>query len=324
MDVDIVSYKTSDISSEEWRGFVEQFNRTFSEKSTIEKKGKFYSGNPFGYSYHAFAKDDGKIIGHTSLIPTEYLMEGCERLVGISGGTFVSEKYRSDIFLFKKMYQAVVEMGEKDGMAATLGVPNENSFKYAVKILKKKHIGELDFFVLPVHVGTVLNMKYPTLVNYLSRFISILWVGCHRLVVKFWNPTEKPATYEILDSDQFLKCRFNWGYQSWQNGNTKIYYKLTEEEGKQVAYIMYAKEEAGYSMRALLLATHQIMRNHSVDMIMYVGTLNFRQSLLFKVPKKYKPKKLPFTVDLLNANLSEWSVLKIKNWKFGLIDFDVR
>ncbi|MDZ7693167.1 MAG: hypothetical protein U5K69_18945 [Balneolaceae bacterium] len=139
-------YKTTEISDKEWREFVDEFNKTFNRNSTVKSKKIFYTSNIFRYSYHAFAvSDKNRVVGHTSLIPALYKFNGDKVLAGISGGTFVSEEFRSDVLLFKKMYESLKDFASQEGMVATLGVPNNNSFKYSLKILGKKYIGDLNY-----------------------------------------------------------------------------------------------------------------------------------------------------------------------------------
>src|SRR5699024_2762633 len=170
----IIVCKTHEINDEQWRKFVEEFNNTFNRASSVEDKKEFYSSNVYGYSYHAFGVlDNGNIIGHTSLIPSQYRAGNQTVMMGISGGTFVSKEYRSDIFLFREMYEKLKKYAQKEGMAATLGVPNKNSFRYVTKILNKVHIGDLNYYVLPLHLGNIMDLKFKSVFNFLSKSVML-------------------------------------------------------------------------------------------------------------------------------------------------------
>jgi hypothetical protein len=324
MALDIHVCKTCDVSDQRWSGFVKSFNEVFSENSTVEQKKQFYSNNIYGFSYHAFVIDNEKVVGHTSLIPSNYINGDELFLAGISGGTFVCEEYRKDIFLFKKMYNRLTDYASKDGLIATLGVPNENSFAYATKILKKEYIGDLNFYALPIKLGNILYKGKKKWLNVLSYTFAHLWVVFNRLSTKIWNNKEEPVKFKLDISDDFLDKRFSKEYRTIKSGRFRFDYKLVDEEGISVAYLMFATERGDMTSAALCLSVDFILKECKPDLILYVGLLNLTQSLLIKVPKSKKPKRLPLTLDLINKEKNLNGYLDIKNWKFGLIDFDVR
>lgn len=317
--------KTGEITEKEWGEFVREFNRAFDRQSTASDKKRFYSSNPYGYSYHAFAlSDKGIIVGHTSLIPSQYWAGDKKVMMGISGGTFVSEEYRKNIFLFKRMYDQLKQYAKPDGMTATLGVPNSNSFKYATKILKKKYVGDLDYFALPIRPGNIMNVSGKPFINAVTYFGVIIWYWILRIYSQFHNPAESRKMFERVKSDQFLEMRFSNGYKEFNKNNFRCYYKLENEDGIDVAYILYASNESVTDLSALLEVSGLILKNENVDLIMYIGSLNIFPRFLFKVPESKIPKKLPLTIDVMDEVMLSSDIYKIKNWKFGLIDFDVR
>ena len=324
MELEIKICKSDQLTDSEWKSFAESFKTTFEEGSTAEKKREFYSNNPFGYSYHALAKDRETVVGHTSLIPRWYNIDGKQMIFGISGGTFVCPEYRNDIFLFKKMYSKLKNVASEDGMAGTLGVPNDNSFKYAVKILNKKHIGDLEFYALPINAGTVLNSNLRSVLNPLSKIFVKSWFLLNRLWSVLDNRNEVQAKFRLNLSEEFLACRFKKGYVRRVEYGVEIVYKIENENGVKTAYIMHLGDEEGFSFRDLVWGVGSILKNESIDLILYVGRLNLRQCLLLRVPGSKKPKRLPLTIDMMDQNYSIESISEIKDWKFGLIDFDVR
>jgi hypothetical protein len=101
-----------------------------------------------------------------------------------------------------------------------------------------------------------------------------------------------------------------------------------EEDGIQTCYLIdfYNKEYRIKDTLSLRNAISFILHNEKVDIIIFVGKISFFQLLLFKVPYRYEPKHLYFTVDFLESfdNDFKSSVLNIKNWDFGLFNYDVR
>ena len=317
--------RTSEISSKEWMEFVDEFNKTFDRSSTVKSKKEFYSSNLFGYSYHAFSiSDSGRVVGHTSLIPSRYNFDGQEVLAGISGGTFVSENYRTDVMLFKKMYVCLKEYAKNDGIVATLGVPNKNSFKYSLKILNKKHIGDLNYFVLPVNLGNIIGTKLKLPINIISKIGVYSWLYLNRLYALFHNPSEEDVKFKLKITDEFLNNRFYKDYESVNTTSFRGYYKVVDEEGVMAAYIMFSEKNSTFNLKSLLKITGIILKKENVDLIMFVGLLNFFPRFLLKLPSSKVPKKLPLTIDIIDEKYKYDDILNIKNWKFSLIDFDVR
>ena len=76
----------------------------------------------------------------------------------------------------------------------------------------------------------------------------------------------------------------------------------------------------------MIKASNYIIKNTDADLILYVGYLKLFQTLFIKLPKKFEPKKLPLTCDILDdKDIDTYSdMLEIKNWNFGLLNYDVR
>ncbi|MBN2363365.1 hypothetical protein JXL83_04455 [candidate division WOR-3 bacterium] len=53
-----------------------------------------FNKNPYGYSYHSFAYDGKKIIGHCSVIPVKIIKDGREMKSGKSEAMILDQKYR--------------------------------------------------------------------------------------------------------------------------------------------------------------------------------------------------------------------------------------
>lgn len=321
----IETHKTSGLSDSDWEQIAEGFRQSFERSKDKEEFLRYYQRNEFGHSYHAVARDgDDKIYGYTSVVPFFYTVDGETVKMGLSGGSFVLEKYRSDIFIFKKMYDKLKERCSSDNLIGIVGVPNSNSFQYTIKILKKTHLKDLNYYVLPVAPHTLLSNKM--IVKNALLFLTRLFSGTNKLIAELFNFKEEEKSVTLKESESFLEFRLDEKYVKYRQKNMDGAYRMYNEDGRNVAYIMRFSEDGIRTFRALSCLVHEIIKSENPDLIFYIGTLHLKQFLLFKVPKRLEPKKLPLTITLLKNCPEEIgkTLLKADNWDFSLINFDVR
>lgn len=84
-----------------------------------------------------------------------------------------------------------------------------------------------------------------------------------------------------------------------------------------------AEENGRRTFRAFVKAVRAIL-SEKVDIVLYVGPIGFFQTLLLKVPKRFEPKLLPMTCDLISEDERYKDMYDIRNWDFGLKNYDVR
>lgn len=321
----IETYKTPGLSDIDWQQIVAGFSQSFDREKDKQEFLKYYQRNEFGYSYHAVARDsNNKIYGYTSVVPHYYTIDGETVKMGLSGGSFVLEEYRSDIFIFKKMYGKLKESCSSDNLIGIVGVPNSNSFQYTVKILKKTHLRDLNYYVLPVAPHSSLNNN--AIIKKGLLFIARLFSGTNKLVSRFFNFKGEEKSVKLSESESFLNSRLDEKYVNLIHDGMSGAYRMYNEEGRNVAYIMRFSENGRRTYRALSYLVHEIIKCENPDLVFYIGTINLRQFLLFKVPKRFEPKKLPLTITLLDNCTDKFkeSLLKADEWDFSLINFDVR
>lgn len=321
----IETYKTSGMSDRDWQQIAEGFSRSFERNKEKEEFLNYYQRNEFGYSYHAVARNnDGVIYGYTSVVPFYYSVDGETVKMGLSGGSFVLEEHRSDIFIFKKMYERLKEICSSDNLIGIAGVPNSNSFQYTLKILKKRHLRDLNYYVLPVapHLSLSNNAFFKSGLSFIARSFSV----ANKFLSGLFNFKEQEKKVKLIESESFLKSRLDEKYVKFKHKNMSGAYRMYNEEGRDVAYIMRFSEEGKRTYRSLSYLVREIFKRENPDLIFYIGTLHLKQFLLFKVPKRLEPKKLPLTITLLDGCTDKYkkSLLKAGEWDFGLINFDVR
>lgn len=215
-----------------------------------------------------------------------------------------------------------------DGFAFKVGVPNKNSFKYAVKINKAKIVGYLPYYVLPYKMLDYFNEPFLKLFNFIPVLFAWLLWGLSYIISLFYNPKAKKREVEMHVSDKFLGIRFGneERYVKCRKGNLLAYYRVYEENRGKIAYIMDFRENGTKSLKSLLFAVSNIMKQHSeVTMISYIGTMTIFESILFRLPDSKVPHPFPLTINVLDKKKLETDkLLSMDSWDFSLMNFDVR
>lgn len=321
-------YKTFDVSDSNWKQIEEGFNTSFNAKWDIERMKDYYSSTFLGYSYHALDIDDNGVLrGYNSLLPNLYDYDGKRIIVGVSGGTFVKKEFRKDVFIFKHLMDALFTFCKEEDMVMKVGVPNHNSFKYALVMNKAKLVGYLDYYILPVRAFNFLNKKWLRPLNVLTLGYSYLMVtlssfgGLVRL-----HSCEKKLEIQVTEDYYDLRFRCKSVYKECRKGQMSGFYRLYVEKGCCVAYVMDFRENNKKTVRSLNYIVRQILlKEKEISAILYVGTMNVPQPLLIKVPSRMQPQKLPLTINVLNGDEElEKTALEMNNWDFSLLNFDVR
>lgn len=323
---EIVILKTNEISDDIWEQIRHGYEVCFDSKESIEGFKQFFSESITGYSIHAlkFTKD-GKLMGHNYYQPRPYKLQGRDVICAVSGGTFVLPEYRKDMFIFHDLIKALNKYGKEQGWLAQIGVPNENSFTYAIKINKEKHVGDLHYYLLPIHAGKIL--KKSSFIDSLSGLYSRCIAKLAYYSSFLFNFKEKEALLRINDTEQFLNVRLaNPEYRTVQKGDLTATYRLFDEDGIKTAYLIHVSQNGRRSNKALTYAVNEILKREKVDAILYIGTLNVKQFILTKVPKKFVPHQLPVMVSVFDKKDEQLKEVlsSLSNFDFGLLNFDVR
>jgi hypothetical protein len=275
-----------------------------------------------------FDDETGNLRGYNSFLPTEYVYRGSIILGGISGGTYVIPEYRKDVGIFMELMSSLFKYCRNEGMIIKVGVPNKNSFKYTIRVNKAKLVGYLKYYVLPIRPFDFLNLEFIKPLNSIAIVVSYLWLYINGLISLFWNPQKNDTLFELNTSQEFFETRFKNtdNYKHVQSGKYNCYYRIYFEKNQKVVYLMDFRELGVRSFKSLLYAIKSILHNEKcISMILFVGTLNMKQTVMFRLPHKFDPKPLPLTVNVLNKDKDLLNDAKeMSSWDFGLINFDAR
>jgi len=323
----ITVLKTSEIDSVLWETITSEFNRVFNTGKKTSDLISFYQRNSLGYSVHALAFEGEKLIGYNALYPYTYTVSESEYItIGISGGTFVLQEYRKDIFIFNDLSEALWEYGSKMGIAATLGVSNENSFRYAIEFLNATLISYLPYYVLPIRLGNIIR-KAQGILNLFTLVSAHFQIRINKVMACLSDSSEKKAIFELKLSDQFYLNRFGGDkYFSIRTGNLSFFYRIESENGIIGVYLFDFRDRGRRTYRSLIKAVEYIMNHHKIDIILFIGHLRLRQFVLLRLPWKYEPQHLPLTFNITSDDYkSYYEQMEIaSNWNFSLMNFDAR
>lgn len=324
--MDIQVLKTYEISDSLWKQITEGFNESFGLHKTVEEmKNAFCIKNKEGYGYHALAiAEDGELAGYNVFSPTYY--KGGLKAV-VSGSTYVRPKYRRNEMLFMNMVQALRRVVSEDGFRVEIGVPNHNSEKFALKVLKFKPVAELNYYILPLNASRILNKRQLRVLDGFIRLCAKVHMLLNSFCYCFYNVKERPAKYELEYDDKYWDYRFGGSeYTTYKEGCFQAHWLLYDENCAKVAYLMDFREKSKRSYRSLFKAVKAILKSRNVDAVLFVGFLHMNQPLLLKIPKRFVPKRLPLTYYVMNKDDKDvFSDMQDKNnWNFSLENFDVR
>ena len=324
--MEIKVFKTPEVPNDLWIKIAEGFNESFELNVTAEgMKNGFCTKNKNGYGYHAIAlSDDGEVMGYNVFSPV-YYKDGLKTVV--SGSTFVRPKYRIHEMLFMNMVQALRKAVIADGFDVEIGVPNHNSEKFALKILKFNPVSELDYYILPFNISRCLNKPHLSIIDGIVQLLSNFHLFCQTGISSLFDIKERNVKYDLDYDEEFWNYRLGGGnYKKYQQGEYHAYWLPYNEDGTKAVYLMDFRKGLKRTYSALVKAVKQIQRTEDVDMILFVGLLPLKQFCLIKCPKRFIPKRLPLTYYVLNkTNREKYADMQNKKyWNFSLINFDAR
>jgi hypothetical protein len=284
-------------------------------KNTFERK---YFYTPKGYSYHALMLHESTIVGASSAVPGRYKFFDKEHIFSLSVDTMIDPRYRGGghlIKMIKLVHQGLID----DNISFIFGFPNEQFYAVQKRLLKYEDIGELDYYVLPLNIGSVVRKLKP--LNFMSRSL------CKLITQLCRTPKNSEAGHgiaKIIDK-QFERHRYDTSYSRIALGNSaECIYKIYEEEGgiRALYIIDVVPPTAGSIARAVKDICRTALKD--IDIIIYVSKLPSKHPGLWKTPDSKKPQRIRMTGKILIPDVIDSSVFEMNNWSVNISDFDVR
>ena len=325
MNYNIVILKTEELTEVQWEQFTSGFNTVFNKNRTVDEMKAIDKRNALGYAYHSFAiTEDGVIMGHQGKVPTLY--DG--NLIFLLGvDTYVLKEYRHIETLFLEMYMPFKKYLLKEkGVIGSIGVPNDNSRPFAIKLFKEKYIADLNYYLLPLRISNILQKSWLKPFDWVWMIMVCLWLGLCSLLTLLFNPKEKVVKYRMNIDENFYGFRFAEDkYAKYiDDKNMYCYTNFEEEGGYTVAYLMDFRENGKRSVKSLLLAVKNIIKQEKVDAIAFIGFLHLCQYILIKLPARFVPKRFTLYYSIYDKKMKYEGIGDKKNWDFSLLNYDVR
>jgi hypothetical protein len=314
----VVFKRTVQLTKSEQQQMRDLFEAVFNKKMTKDSFERKFFYTPKGYSYHGLMLHEKNIVGASSAVPGRYKFFGEKHIFALSVDTMIDPKYRGGghlIKIIKLVHQGLID----DGVPFIFGFPNERFYAVQKRLLKYEDIGELDYYVLPLNIGSVVR-KLKSL-NFMSRSFCKLTARFCRIPK---NSEAGHGIAKVMDK-QFKRHRYDAGYSRIALADSaECIYKIYEEEGG--VRTLYIIDVVPLTAASLARAVKQICRTSvkAVDIIIYVGKLPSRPAGLWKTPDSKKPQRIGMTGKILIPDVIDSSVFKINNWRVNISDFDVR
>jgi len=314
----IVFRTTDQLTESEQEQMRDLFRLVFNKKMTKDTFKRKFLYTPRGYSYHSLMLCEGVIVGAFSAVPGRYRFFGKEQIFCLSVDTMIYEKYRGAGHLMK-MANLVHQGLISDSIPFIFGFPNEHFYPVQRRLLKYADIGELDYYVLPVNIGSVVRKL---------KFLNGLSRGFCKFATRFSRiPGNSGAGYNVTKviDERFEQHRYDEGYSRIALADAaECIYKIYEEEGG--IRTLYIIDVVPLTPASLAKGVKRICQTavNAVDIIIYVGKLPSRPAGLWKVPDSKKPQRIRMTGKILIPDAVDESVFNIDNWRVNISDFDVR
>ncbi len=300
------------------------FNEVFEKNIETNFFKTYYTSNPRGESYHSIMEHEGKVVGAITALPYEYAYHGEKKIFTYLGGLFIKEAYRKDALAMFKMYRNLKSFLAEKNVAVMMAVPNDKSYPYFKHALKWTEIANLPYYALPVKAGNVL--KKSSLLNVPSALFSKLSAAVHGMGSSLKNTTTADFAVHILPNEPLMEThRYNNDHKKVKTQNHSFFYRMENEDGVLTAYLInFYNRENKKDLKSLTAAVKYILKAEKVDLILFIGTMGFTQSLLIKIPKSKEPRALHFCAEIINKEAIREDVYDYNKWDFGLYNFDVR
>ncbi len=316
--MDFYVKKTSEMADQELHQLLNLFNKVFEKDRPMEVLLNQYTQNPFGYSYHSYFVDEGKIQGAITCIPSYYVYKGERMIFATIVDAMVAEEHRDLFGILRLLNNAYKEL-KNEGAALTFCYPNDDAYTVYTKAKTMLSIGKMRTYCLPYRIGGIKKGLKP--LNVISEGFAWCWVWALGLL-----SSGKTASFPIHKEDETYNAtryhRSDGKYNIVEINDFVLYYKIREQEGVRTAFIIDINKK---SSRNFNKAMKYLLRKerHNFDLLLYSGILPFNNSGLVCIPEKLEPKNFYMVGKILDNRLKKEDVFSVNNWDSNLSNYDL-
>ena len=322
-----IEIRTSDeLSACEWNQYVRAFNEVFEREFSVADLQQKYLNTIDQLSYHALLlnQPNGEIVGGCTAIPYLYEIGGKTIRTALIVDIFVKSEHRSNPMAMYLMYQKLKARMLAKKIGFVIAVPNQLSLPYWEKIVGLQVVGRLPVYVLPLRLGNLVG-RFKTVLNCINiAFLMFLQVFSSITACFLWSKersVELKTDASIMKHQRFGKC-----HNQAIEGESECFYRPYLHNNVTIGFLVFfCNSKLGLpGKRSLLHAVRSMQRDKNIDLIAFVGTLSFAQTMLIYLPNCFHSKPLTLCYDILDeraVNLE--SVQSINAWDFCLYNIDV-
>jgi len=312
--------KTSELTPGDKAGIRELFRGTFGNEKSEAAFDMQFGQTVKGYAYHGIMADGVRVVGCYTSIPFRYSYFGKECVFALSVDTMIDKDYRGNLGSLKKMAGLVYSAMKEDGVGFVFGITDENITLIRRRLLKWKLVGKLDYHVLPINIGALRKGLRP--LNILSgafaSLVNMVAAGSGDAV------DSGPRTDKIVKviDGRFKEYRYRSPIKTATLGEGSfVAYSVRKYGDIRSANII---DVAPLTRKTLGCAVKQIYRDNkdSVDVITYLGKLDFQPVNLFKSPEKFEYITYLMSGLVLDETKVDERVFDINNWVVNSSNFD--
>lgn len=316
----IRSCKSTEFKDSEISQIYDLYEAVFKERRSNDFFKEQFMNTALGYSYHAIAEDNGKIVGHNVYVPFYYLKKSERFLLVLSIDAMVHPDYQGK-GIYSKLLKACESLAVSEGCKIRVGFPNENSYPIQTKAFKYHDFGTLDIYCLPVKPSSIKSLLIPF--DWVSKIVAkIKMSGVSREDQE--HPIDNKSYIIKRDRSAFDHYRYKWfggDYSYIDNEKYKAVYRKYVFKGVTAIFLMdvFPLDKIYFDNAVKTIYS----KHHDVPFIFYVGNLKFSPKSMFKIPKFIEPKHFHFVGKFLDDKFKTSEFLDINNWELNLSSYDL-
>lgn len=318
--MEFIVKKTNELTQIEKQQICDLFLGVFEKEKNLKDFEKQFLNTTKGYSYHGLLLENTLIVGCYSCIPMNYMVFNQKFIFGLSVDTMINEQYRGNPYTLKKLANLVYDKLKDDNIPFVFGFPNDNVYLIRKKILKWEDIAELDYYILPIKIGSIKNN-----LKFLNIFTILYSKMVGFLTKESFIYTTEHKNIEKVNDKNFLKYRYSLFDSNYKiieiNSNIYFSYKIDIYEGIKTAYLIdiSCMNKINFDSAVKIILEKEL----DIDVVLFVGKIDFKPFALYKVPQKYIPKVVYMSGKILDTTKISRKIYDVENWNVNISNFDV-